>query len=167
MEITGYMLMDKIKELNELAQVLREEFDDSLVKFSEEEKRDPQLIFREWEEIEGNIISLQNVLNYYNVNTEVDFMGEKIQLNLAIKMSGLLDRKKNLLKSANNNNNRRGIYASQRNKDVEYAVSTLSTEFINTKINEINKLKKKLVLAIRNGNATPMTMDNLSGIDFS
>ncbi len=169
MQITGYKIMDALEALKEKAQQLDAGFLGSIFVFADESKPDPVESMAGYEQVESRIARLQELQSNYNLRVALDFEGERITLERAIKLQGVMGRLKNQWQAAaklepGRGMTRRGYYFEQcdeftRAKDVEIARRQVSREAAEGLADKYAKLAVKLKQLVRAGNAQAVEID--------
>jgi hypothetical protein len=164
MRVTGYMLMDRIEELQEQARTLENQFKTALFRFpnESEEKPDPRVLMADYQTCQEQLSRLQEAQAEYNLRVQVTAGAETMSLQRAVKLIGSAAHIKNQWKTAAQDeevNRYFGPTPRQRDKDAEYAVRVVSVEECLRLTETASRLAKALKQAIRSGNATEMELD--------
>jgi hypothetical protein len=165
MKITGYQLIDRIEVLREKAQAINSQFTGSLYRFAAptEEKPDPRALMQDYFDCERKVALLQSTQAAYNVRVTVEVLGEKLQLQQAVKLIGSATRIKNNWMSATTGG-QDGRHPSHyhdfvREKENEYAQRVVSMEECLRLSQQASDFVAALKQAIRAGNAVEMEFD--------
>ncbi len=165
MKVTGYLLMDRIKELKELAADLDSQFNPSLMIFANErgKKPDPRNLMREYVAVEDKLARLQSAQSQYNLAVTVTVQGETLLLETAVKLAGSVGRVKNHWKTASQTGSQGSPYGygqqNVRAKEHEYAEPVLSPDECRKLMAEANRRVRAFTQAIRSGNAQEIDLD--------
>lgn len=164
MKITGYQLQQAIKARQETRDLLQGQFNGSLYKFADEDKRNPVEIADDLIKAEAEIAQLQAAQGVYNAQVTITVGGHDISLLQAIKQVGGANRLANLWKGvaqqtagalATGRRSRFDPYGAGgvRDKEQEYAQQTVTAEVAIEKAQEASKAARELRAAISAGNA--------------
>lgn len=170
MLVSGYALQQAIKARQEDRDLLQGQFNGSLFKFEDEEKRDPVEIAQDLEKAEREIAQLQAAQGIYNTKVTITVGGQGISLLQAIKQIGGANRIAGLWKGVANqtagtlSRGRRNRYdpygsPSVRDKEQEYAKATVSAETAIEKSKATSKAARAMRAAISAGNAKQVEID--------
>lgn len=170
MKITGYQLQQAIKSRQEDRDLLSGQFNGSLFKFEDEDKRNPVDIAADLLKAEQEIAHLQSAQGVYNTKVVITVDGQDMTLLQAIKRVGGANRMANIWKNvaqqtagtlATGRRNRYDPYGthSVRDKEQEYAKATVDAETAIQKAKEASKAARELRAAISAGNAKEIEVE--------
>ena len=170
MKVTGYQLQQAIKARQEDRDLLQGQFSGSLFKFEDEEKRSPVEIAQDLEKAEREIAQLQATQGVYNTKVTITVGGQDISLLQAIKQIGGANRVAGLWKAvaqqsagalSHGRRNRYDPYGhgAVRDKEQEYAKSTVSAEEAIERSKATSKAARAMRAAISAGNAKSVDVE--------
>ena len=170
MKITGYQLQQAIKARQKTRDLLQGQFNGSLSKFEDEDKRSAIDIATDLERLEAEIAAIQTVQGVYNTKVMLTFEDSSISLLQAVKQVGGLNRLANLWTgvaercSGATSQGRRGRYdpyghQSVRDKEQEYAKETVTAEQAIEAAEKASKKARTLRACISAGNAREIDLD--------
>ena len=164
MRVTGYEMMDRLEELKELAKTLDAQFTSSQFRFEDEEgeKPDPRRLLREYEAVEDRITRIQEAQAAYNLQVQVEVLGERMTLHRALRLGSVAGRVKNHWKTAAGDSkmNPYGLFGTiTRDKEQEYAKRAVPAEECLLLADQASKRAAACKRAIRAGNATALEVD--------
>lgn len=163
-KVTGIQLQASIKELQESRDLVQAQFESSLQKFSDEQKRDPIEIAEQVERYERKIADLQAAQGVYNAKVRVTVEGQEMSLLSAVKQVGGANRIVNLWKGVATRGaktrERFNLYGDVmvRNKDQEVAKETVSADKAIEMVQAASKRARALRAAIQYGNAVEIDL---------
>jgi hypothetical protein len=163
MIITGNKLLDALDFLKERVKLLESQFQASLFRFEDDDmERDPRELMRQYEEAQAKIARLMEVQSAYNLQVEVEVLGESMSLQRVLHLISSANRVKSLwAKAAEPEQQNAFIYGNlrTRDKDNEYARRVVPV----TEAEELAAMSTRWALAlkqaIRSGNAREVEMD--------
>jgi hypothetical protein len=163
MRVTGYLLMDRIETLQEQAKTLDSQFKSALFQFETEteEKPDPRLLMRSYQECQEKLALLQEAQAEYNLRVKVTVLFESMSLQRAVKLIGSASYIKNQWKSAAQDEGQNHFYGMprQRDRDSEYAARMVGRQECLQLAEAASKMAAALKQAIRSGNATEIDLE--------
>lgn len=170
MKVNGYKLQQAIKSRQEDRDLLTGQFNGSLFKFEDEEKRAPVEIAADLLKAEQEIAQLQAIQGLYNTKVVITVDGQDITLLQAIKRVGGANRLANLWKQVAQQSagtlaaGRRARFdpyghGAVRDKEQEYARATVDSETAITRAKDAAKAARELRAAISAGNAKEVDLD--------
>lgn len=162
MNITGYKIQHKLKELEQLKEVASQQFNDNIMQFeSQNEKIELPEVFAKYTSLEKKIARLQAAQCLYNLSVNVNVLGETMTLLEAVKLIGGAGRSEKMWKDVvKGNRTRHHMYTEQtRSKDQEYAVRSVSISDSVGFAQQATKIAGALREAIQVGNATAIELD--------
>jgi hypothetical protein len=162
MQVTGYKIQHKLKELEQLKEVTAQQFNDNIMQFaSQNEKLELPEVFGSYTSLEKRIARLQAAQTRYNLAVNVSVLGETMSLLEAVKLIGGAGRSEKMWKDVvKGNKSRHHMYTEQtRSKDQEYAVRSVSINDAVGFAQQATKIAGALREAIQVGNATEIELD--------
>lgn len=162
MKVTGYKIQHKLKQLEQLKEVAAQQFNDNIMQFdSVEEKLDLREVFANYTELEKRISRLQSVQGLYNLDVQVNVLGESMSLMEAVKLIGGAGRAEKMWKDVvKGDRSRRALYSEQtRSKDQEYAKRSISVADAVAFAQQATKVASALREAIQVGNAVEVEIE--------
>jgi hypothetical protein len=161
--ITGNMILDALDFLKERVKALESQFGASLFRFADEEdKRDPRVILREFEELQGRIARLMEVQAAYNLRVEVTVLGQPMSLQRVLQMVSSANKVKSLWAQAAEQkqaNQYHFMNPLARDKEHEYAKPVVPVSEARELADRATRTALAFKQAIRSGNAREVEMD--------
>lgn len=165
MKVTGYKLMQSLKELAYAKETAEEIFDDSLWKFEKETKISPEEAMQKLKDAETAFATVQAAQALYNQSVKVNVQGKSMPLSLAVKLVGGAGRIERKWRMASKMNNRQGILgynlAMKKEDNIEYARKTIEPLVAMVKAKEAAKYAAALREAVQVGNAVEQDIMDL------
>jgi hypothetical protein len=166
MKVTGYQLQAAIKGRQEMRDLLQGEFQRSLFKFEDEDKRSPSEIAEELDQAERDIAALQAAQGLYNTMVTVTIGGETVSLLQAVKQVGGANRLANLWKgvAGSDTGGRHRHYdmfggPAVRDKDQEVAKAMVTSQEAIELTQAASQRARELRAAIQAGNSVEMSVN--------
>lgn len=176
MEVNGYDIKEKIKELIEQEHFLKIQFETSVYTFENEQKKNPLDIAKDYLNTCERITKLQCLQQQYNlfmsVLLEPGELNSEISLAEAVKKVSQIDCMRNMWKSTTSKKNL-DIYGrslnsdKQRSKDIEVATRQISEEDSIIECNKYTKVASNLRKAIAIANAKYVKLGESPFSNFS
>jgi hypothetical protein len=167
--VTGYKIRDAMARRQLRIESDMVAFPTTLTKFAGEEKESPQVVGARLLSEETLLAELQSAQVSYNNGVVVRVAGKEMTLTKAIKLLGGANRQLTLWRSVVGTASsvaRRRSYGyedamapTQRAKDTEYSVPTLSRAEARTELEKAMSLCNALKAAVAEGNAKPFDVD--------
>jgi hypothetical protein len=165
MRVTGFKLTYRLRELQDLREIVAGQFRDSVFQFQDERatKQSPQELMRIYTDAERKIAQLQAAQARYNLAVEVDVLGERMPLHQAVKLVGGAARTAKMWKDAAKNTGRNPYACGDvsRDKDHEYAQRMVSVQESLEHATASTRWASALRQAIQLGNAAEVEIEGL------
>jgi hypothetical protein len=160
MQVTGYMLQNRLRELSHLHGLASKQFDDGKYLFSDEEAPSAAVAFELFQKVEDKICRLQTLQLYYNLACMVEVQGSEMTLAEAVKRVGGAGRMEKMWRSAAVP--KRDRYSSEkaisRSREEEYAKPTVNVGEALYNATAAGRWASSLREAIQVGNSTQWTV---------
>lgn len=160
MQITGYAIQNRLRELAHLHTLAAKQFDDGKYLFSDEKAPTAKAAFDVFEDLEDQICRLQTLQAHYNLAIEVDVAGVSMTLAEAVKRVGGAGRMEKMWRSAAVP--KRDRYHSEkaitRSRDEEHAAPTVRVEDALAEATRAGRWASSLREAIQIGNGVKWTV---------
>jgi len=165
MKVTGFMLTYRLRELQDLREIVTSQFGDSLFQFVEDQagKESPEALMQVYGECERKIAVLQVAQARYNLSVTVAPLDQPMTLHQAVKLVGGAARAAKLWKDAAKNTGRNpyAVGDLSRDRDHEYARRMVSVQDCLAHATEASRWVSALRQAIQVGNAAEVELDGL------
>jgi len=163
MNVTGFQMTNRLRELQDLREIVAAQFNECLFRFQGEQKPSPEELTRTFEECERKIALLQVAQARYNLSVTVEVLGQAMTLHQAVKRVGGAARLAKLWKDAAKRTNTAayGYGPMAREKDNEYAERTVSVESCLAHSTQASRVASALRQAIQLGNSVAVDIDGL------
>jgi hypothetical protein len=168
MKITGFQLTFRLRELQDMREIVASQFNESLFQFptEAEKKPSPGELTAAYQECERKIAALQVAQARYNLAVPVEVQGEKMSLHEAVKLVGGAGRVAKMWKDAAKKTetpgyNPYGIQQMSRDKEHEYAQRTVSVQECLEHSMRASRWAAGLRQAIQLGNSKEMEIEDL------
>lgn len=168
MKITGYKIMQALKELAFAKETAEGVFTGSIWKFEDDDKPTPQDAMVAYKNAESKFARMQAAQAWYNQTVKVNVLGEEMTLSLAVKLVGGAGRIEKHWRQAAKEDVR-SVFDNQhvrQKNDTEYARKTISTRDAQTEAKKASKYAAALREAIQTGNAVEIETIGLVPGDF-
>lgn len=166
MKMTGFKLAFRLRELQELREMVASQFNESLFQFADETaaRPHPRGLMETFQECERKIAVLQVVQARYNLSVTVDVAGQPMTLHEAVKRVGGAGRITRMWKTAATSEGvaRYQVRTLSRDKDDEHAVRLVPVQECMDHSLHANRQANALRQAIQLGNAVELEMDDLA-----
>ncbi len=165
MKVTGYQLKEAIKMKALELDTIQSQFNDSLHRFEDEEKRSPIDIVDDLRRLENHLVELQTAQDFFNLGVQCEVNGEPISLSQAIKAVGGAGRIAKMWRTAaQGEKSDRWERARNltRNKEDESAIPTISKEEALNESRKSEKFAAQLRNAIAVGNSKSLEISWLT-----
>jgi hypothetical protein len=163
MIITGNKLLDALDFLKERVKLLESQFQASLFRFEDDElERDPREVMRQYEEAQAKIARLMEVQSAYNLQVQVEVLGERMSLQRVLHLISSASRVKSLWAKAAEPDQQNVYHFGSirtRDRDNEYARRVVPVTEAEERAATSARWALALKQAIRSGNAREIEMD--------
>jgi len=171
MEVTGYKLMQALKEAAFAKETAEQVFDDSLWKFEGEQKISPEVAMEAYKVAETRFATLQAAQGVYNQSIFITISGKNIPLALAVKLVGGAGRmEKKWREAAKIKTDKHSLFDDRqyrkRDEGTEYAKKTISPKDAAEQAKKAAKYASALREAIQVANATVKDFTDLKPEHF-
>ena len=156
MNVTGYKLQHRLKELDHTLNIAASQFDNGKFKFVDEDKPTAKEAFDRFEQAEKDIARLQVAQARYNLSVIVEVQDQDMTLAEAVKRVGGAGRMEKMWRGvASPQRDRYSLDDGRtRNKDEERSEPTVTAAEATTYAQKASKLASALREAIAVANAT-------------
>jgi hypothetical protein len=164
MELDGFQLQQALREWKAEREILENRFDESLLKFKDEEKESPVEIMARLDKCERAIVKLQQAQNSFNTLTIVEFDGREMFLLEVIKLAGPLGRMERLWReAAREASGGRGHYdrVRERGEDREREQPTMTLDQLQQEARNASRRANACKRAIAIGNSQKRPFNNI------
>ena len=168
-KVTGYALKEQIKRATMVRDTTASLFDDSLSKFPDETKDEPQMVVDRFKAADLALAKIQVVQQRYNLAVEVEVLGEKMSLCEAIKRVGGAGRVEKMWRScAGVKKERYGYRGDEDTRDPNMIRSeaTINQSQALELAQEGAKIAGAIRAAIATGNAKEVDFQDVTLPDF-
>lgn len=159
MKVTGYKLKNAIQNKSHERDVLAHQWNDSLKKFPDEEKRRPEAVMEEYAACERDLACLQTAQAMYNLSVKVTFDGGNASLLHVIKYIGGLGRVEKMWRTSINSKDDFYHRDSERTAGTVYATMQLAPQQVMEATRDAARKASDAREAIAIGNACEMEID--------
>jgi hypothetical protein len=165
MKVTGYRFQHAIRELTHLRDVLTSQFGDNIMQFpSMESKLNIDEVAQKLQKVEKDIAALQEQQARYNLQVQVEVLGQSISLMQAVKTVGGAGRIEKMWRTVAKGGTSKRSYRyseGERDRNTEYAVVSVPVEMAVERAREAHRYATALREAIQLGNATTIDVEGL------
>jgi len=169
MKVTGYKIMQALKELAFTKETAEGAFTDSLWKFAGEEKPSPWEAMDAYKAAETAFAKMQAAQALYNQSVIVKVNDLGMTLSMAIKLVGGAGRIEKHWRTAAKKEERSSFFedrSRKRDEGTEYAKKTILPQEAQTAAKAAAKYAAALREAIQTGNAIEIEMEGMNPGDF-
>jgi hypothetical protein len=159
MKVTGYKLKNAIQNKSHERDVLAHQWNNSLKKFPDEEKRRPEAVMEEYAACERDLACLQTAQATYNLSVVVPFAGTNVSLLYVIKYIGGLGRIEKMWRTSIGDKNEYYHRGDERTEGTVYATMQLAPQQVMEATRDAARKASDAREAIAVGNACEMEID--------
>ena len=163
MQITGFQIREALKRWNLRLETADKQFKNSLWAFEGEQMIAPLEVGKNFKEADEAVARLENLQQRYNQKVEVDVLGKKMTLALAVKMIGGAGRREKMwrLAATDTGHERYSSYRDMTRKaDDIQAKRQITVEEAMKQADEAARFAGALRAAVATGNAKQVELDH-------
>ena len=164
MKINGFQIKETIGRWLLQRDTLANQFRDNLYAFEDEDKPNPEVVMRRFEEADRNMARVQEIQQLFNQATKVDVQGKEITLALAVKLVGGAGRRAKMWRDSGPGKPDRYSYRDserERSKDTDYAKRLVNVDDCVLHSMEASKYASALRNALSRGNSTDIECEKI------